>query len=714
MWKENSFQDLSLKGIYSSQLDDLINDFYNPVLELAVQYDRITGFFSPKVLAAASRGFSRLIKNGGRVRLITSVEVDAEIFDLVSADNFSLSNISGLENWDVESIENQLTKDYLGVFGYLLEKKKIDIKVAVVQKDHGIFHQKTGIVADRQGNKISFSGSNNETAYGWLYNIEKFYVFNNWSAYSSSYFQSDCDEFENLWNGNDSRVKMVEIDSASRESLIKKTKSSEDINIITKRISGLESPGGQKKSGSQLRDYQIEAIEHWESHGYKSILEMATGTGKTFTAASALRKFLSDKGYLRAVIVVPLTTLTMQWEGCLKSIIDDCLIINTSNTNNWKNKLFQLGNLRILGNSNNFIVITTYSLFNKGSFKEDISKIADNLILVADEMHNLVTEKGLESAASDVYTYRLGLSATPNRLWRPEDSKMLEGLFGDNRFVFSIKDAIEQERLVPYYYHPIEVPLTESEYEEYVKISRQIGKMIAGNEGLIDEDDVDDSDLKMKLMRRSRIKKNAINKSNALKDELSKLKEQEDVTHSLIYVENEKYLSDIQKMLTDINLVSSKIVGETTLEDRLKIIDSLRTGSIDAIIAIKCLDEGVDIPSAKRAFILSNNTDPREYVQRLGRVLRLDPESNKDHADVYDFIVTPPDGVLYEDERESQIADNMLRNEMIRANFFANYSINEAEVKQLLFKIADECGFVYRPEELYYNNNINNDNDKGE
>ena len=701
--EEMTLQDLPLKDTYSSQFDDLVNDFYNPILKIAVQYDRITGFFSPKVLAAAARGFSNLIKNDGKIRLITSVEVDSEMYEMVSDDDSLVARITDLEEWDVESIENQLVKDYLGIIAYLLEHNKLEIRIAVVKKDHGIFHQKTGIVTDAMGNRISFSGSNNETAYGWLYNIEKYYVFNNWSMRTLSYFQSDLNEFENLWNGIDNRVKIISLRGACKEKLIKKTKSPDDIGVVRKRIAGIESPKPTAGNEKPLRDYQKAAIKHWEDHNYTSIFEMATGTGKTFTTVSALRKFKDNHGYLRAVIVVPLTTLTVQWENDVRALLNDCLVINTAVSNNWKGKMEQLANLQILGNSNDFIVITTYSMFNKTAFKDKILRIADRLILIADEMHNLVTERGLESAAADYYTYRLGLSATPDRLWRPESNKKLEEIFGKNRFTFTIKDAIDREYLVPYNYHPIISPLSWEEYREYLELSKQIGRLMAGNDGPLEENDTENDDLKMKLMRRARIKKCAENKIGILRDELLELKHKDDLTHTLIYVENEEYLQSVQQILSELNIITSRIVGETPLKDRLGIIESLRTGSINAIIAIKCLDEGVDIPSAKRAFILSNNTDPREYVQRLGRVLRLDPDSDKNHADIYDFIVTPPHGVVYEDEWENQAADNLIKNEMIRANFFVEYALNAEEAKNQLFDIADGYGFVYKIEDLYYN-----------
>ena len=233
--KDLSLQDLALKDTYSSQYDDLVNDFYNVVLERAIKYDRVTGFFSPKVLAAASRGFSHLVKKHGMIRLITSVEVDPEIYRTIGNGliDEKMVDISG---WDIENIENEMVKDYLGVFSYLLKNGNLDIKIAVVPEDHGIFHQKVGIVTDKFGNQISFSGSNNETVHGWMYNVEKYYVFNNWSPKSMSYFESDKSEFEDLWNNRSGGIKVLPLADAFKEKVVVKTARPEDIDVVVTRL----------------------------------------------------------------------------------------------------------------------------------------------------------------------------------------------------------------------------------------------------------------------------------------------------------------------------------------------------------------------------------------------------------------------------------------------------------------------------------------------
>jgi superfamily II DNA or RNA helicase len=207
----------------------------------------------------------------------------------------------------------------------------------------------------------------------------------------------------------------------------------------------------------------------------------------------------------------------------------------------------------------------------------------------------------------------------------------------------------------------------------------------------------------MKLIERSRIKKNAENKISALENSLKLLQRDGPIYNALIYVDNETFLSDLQRMLTSNNIRTTKFTGENKLNERLLTIDNLRKHSINAIIAIKCLDEGVDIPSAKTAFFLSNNTDPREYVQRLGRVLRLDNLGDKKMSEIYDYVVIPPSGIVYEDETDRNIARNMIKNEIIRSKFFNELASNAREAQDTIDDAVDKYSFYYEENELTYN-----------
>lgn len=722
-----SLKDLDIRATYNSANGyNLVKHFYNPVLRQAVSYDRTTGSFSPAILAVASRGFAGLISTRGKIRLITSAQVSDATYDSIVNNNGRLDDTI-LEDFDVDAIRSQLERDHLAVFAYLYGTGQLEMKVAITTKNNSMFHQKIGIVSDSEGNQLSFSGSNNETPNGWIHNSEEFKVFKGWESYSSGYFESDKKQFEDLWDSRSEKIKVMNVSNAAKEKLIERVKRTQngDINRVQERIRShenkiriapardrdrtinkslvadrnipAEQPTNAAVTSRSLFEYQKQAIQHWFSNDCTTIFEMATGTGKTFTSINALKQFREKNGYLRAVIVVPLTTLTVQWKKDVREIIEDIQIINTSTDNSWRNDLRSLGMLSKLGTSSDYIVITTYSNFPSSDFSSAVSIMGDNLILVTDEMHNLVTERGMIAADNESYRYKLGLSATPTRLWKPQESSIVAKMFGDSRFTYDIKDALDNDFLVKFRYTPIPVHMDVDEYEEYVQLSRDIGRMYASKSSHSNSEPIN-----MKLNARARIKKNAHSKIPALEQLVCRLQSLGAMHHSLIYVDNEKFLAELQQMLTRNNILTTKFVGETSLDERLRIIDNLRTETIRAIVAIRCLDEGVDIPSAQTAFFLSNNTDPREYVQRLGRVLRKDRTGNKQEASVYDYLVMPPADMVYRDDTERNIARNLIKGELIRAKFFTELATNGTEASDKVDDIVDRYGFNYEDSELMY------------
>jgi superfamily II DNA or RNA helicase len=245
---------------------------------------------------------------------------------------------------------------------------------------------------------------------------------------------------------------------------------------------------------------------------------------------------------------------------------------------------------------------------------------------------------------------------------------------------------------VPYKYQPIPIYLTLEEYEEYDILSKEIGKMSQYNQG----SDISNA-YSMKLTRRAKIKKQAANKLVAL-DAMFKIKTPEEMVNTLIYVDSNSMLEDVQRILTTNQVKSTRFTGSESLEERLSTINHLRQHKINAIVAIKCLDEGVDIPSAVNGIFLSNNTDRREYVQRLGRILRKDQKGNKRHANVYDFIVFPPRDI----QNTDQVARNLVKNELIRAQFFIDLAMNKNEAKAYVGDLLDQYGYYFEQNELSY------------
>jgi len=425
-----------------------------------------------------------------------------------------------------------------------------------------------------------------------------------------------------------------------------------------------------------LRNYQQDALDSWERNEFKGIIEMATGTGKTFVGISLILKFVNfvDAGIV--IVSAPKMEIGNQWK---KDIIDyveyDHLIVINSSENKWRSKLENALHDFEKGRINRLILITTYgSLENLFSFF--LSYNTSNVLLVADEVHSfgskerskILNEKEFESRIE----YRVGLSATPIRAYDEIGTDLIKDYFGDIIFTYSIGDAIKDKVLCPYNYYSYFVEMNKDEISEYKDISKKISKVshyTSGNDG--------DEKLTSLLNKRSKIIKICNNKLVYFRDVINKLVEEGNIKYTFIFCIDSNQLRSVKKHLDDLNVYYSQITGKENPDQRRIIIKEFEKGNIDVLLSMGILDEGINIPDAKNAIILSSSTNPREYVQRRGRVLRTTKDENK-VANIYDFLVIPPIesiiGNMYDIEK------NIVRKELTRSFLFVKYSKNKLDV----------------------------------
>ncbi len=319
-----SLKNLKLKVSYDSDEEDILNDFYIPVLSESIFYKRLAGFFTSSSLAIAAKGIAKFISNKGKIQLIANVilsQADYEKIKEVTEKPF----LEKAEKEFIESLENiedELIKDHVKMLGWMLKNKKLELKISLVSGGRGIQHQKTGILEDNEGNIISFSGSDNETKSGWINNIENFHVFCNWKEDDKEHINADIKRFKKFWNDEAKRAKIFSISDAVNNKLIKiAPKTDSEFEKLSKRLSDeLQKRRKNKvdpikqKEIIELRDYQKKAIKNWVSNKYHGIFEMATGTGKTFTALGCLRELSGKKEKLLTVISCPYQHLITQWK----------------------------------------------------------------------------------------------------------------------------------------------------------------------------------------------------------------------------------------------------------------------------------------------------------------------------------------------------------------------------------------------------------------
>lgn len=674
------FKDLNLKLRYDSEVDNLVDDFYNPILKNTKEYHRISGYFNSTTLAMAARGMKDFILNGGKMKLLCGAQLEPEDVKAILDGEKSPEKIlsSNFLN-DIDSIEDNIKKNHIQVLGYMVAKGLLEIKIVVKidKKSKGIMHYKIGINKDFEGNFISFSGSNNETGSGWNYNLEQFAVYKSWIDEQNEYLLGDIDLFNRTWDNNSQDYEVIDIPSAVKKKLIEYSpKKFEDLKFD----SNIDKTNNEKP---KLFNNQLSAVDNWFKNDKKGIFAMATGTGKTFTALGCLDKLLSQEEKLFTIISVPQQHLIQQWIKSIKKFkINEKIVIVSSSNINGKKEMFK--SILDISNGllNKVIILTTPNSMSKDDFINIIKKTHNNIpyFLIVDEMHEMGSYTFRQGLLED-YDYRLGLSATPERKYDEVGTKILFKYFGDVVFSFPLEKALKEFNpltnmtyLTSYTYNPKFINLTDDELKKYQEFTRKI--IIEQNKDLIDE-----NKLESLLFKRANIIKNAENKFDVLESILRDLGS--DVSNLIIYCSDKQIDKVLDIAGNKYNLTVKKFTNKESAKPseeyggksyREVILDDFANQKCQCLVAMHCLDEGVDVPSASKAILLCNSTNSREFIQRLGRILRR--YENKNNADIYDMVIKPH---KYSNETIRHVEEQIYEKELYRCEKIGKLATNKSQ-----------------------------------
>lgn len=667
--------------------NDLIRDLFDPALMRAQTYDRGVGFFSSGWIREASKGLAQFAANYGKARWITSPILSESDWDaMVNGIEGNIpAALSEHLTSNVETLEQELEANTLSALSWMIADGILEIQLAVPTGDlSGEFHSKFGIFTDVLGQKLCFNGSYNDSIQG-LRNYEDISLFTSWNEHQNIYAQNLDNKFERLWENQDSNLRMYKLPEAVKHRILKLRKNERPYPSPHSQAN--EEQGNYNATfknrflfpdNFDLRDYQKEAIRAWRDAGCKGILEMATGSGKTLTALYAAKLVAEKKKPLVVLIICPYINLATQWIGELADLGVRSVGCYDSRAK-WQSVLQNAYANILLGTQELLAIVTTNATFTSGHFQHSLKASKIPHMLIADEVHNLGAEK-LSGCLSDEITIRLGLSATPERHMDDEGTAALFDYFGTPVYQYSISRAIKEKHLTEYYYHPVLIDLTDDEAKEYCEITQKISKI-----SQFDSDGNISESLKHLLIRRSRLLGNAQNKIPKLREVIQNL---DNVTFekALVYcgdgsteddVSNEsiRNIDSVTTMLSDMNYhVARFTCGETRVKRDL-IINQLKTDEIDAVVAIRCMDEGIDIPAATLGFILASSTNSRQIVQRRGRLLRK--SEGKKFAHIYDFIVRPPVMAEYVNDQQAHKTERSLfKRELKRIIEFCNDALN--------------------------------------
>lgn len=559
-----SFKELDIKIKYDSDSSDILNDFYIPTLAHSSRYYRISGFFSSTSLAISARGLEEFIKNNGKMKLICSAILSKEDYSKMKevystpADLIEEKFLSEMKN-----ISNDFVKNNLAALGFMLANGNLEIKIAIPNDERGMFHSKIGIMVDSFGEMISFSGSDNETASGWLYNIEEFKVFKSWISGQKDYFYEDLDNFNNYWDCETSRFEIIDLPKAINEELINFAPNNIfDIHILDDWIDEKDESDDEPSDDKiVLRDYQEEAISNWINNGKRGIFEMATGTGKTFTGLGCMDKLIEEYNLnmspLLIVIAAPTSHLIDQWEKDVAKFDVDNIVKAYSSNSSWKSVLPDLLLELDIGEFNNLVILTTHITLSKDYFREFLAKYSGDSLIIVDEVHGIGSKFQRFALDETLYKYRLGFSATPERWGDEEGNEEILSFFDKIVYKFTLSDALVRINpdtgktfLTPYKYYPIFVNLTDEEFKEYKEYSSTITLLYHKlNNSTKDKRKILDKIEKYQFLRQ-KILNVAKNKNVALINLIDVLKQDKgDLKDLLIYCHNSNQLKDVNKIL---------------------------------------------------------------------------------------------------------------------------------------------------------------------
>jgi DNA phosphorothioation system restriction enzyme len=441
----------------------------------------------------------------------------------------------------------------------------------------------------------------------------------------------------------------------------------------------------------QLRQYQQQAVANWFANHGRGTLKMATGSGKTITALAIASELYQQIGLQVLLVVCPYRHLVIQWaRECEKFGLVPILAFE--NVHNWQSQLSSgLYNVRS-GNQPFLTIITTNSTLMGEGFQSQLKYFPDKTLIVGDEAHNLGAPR-LEQSLPRTIGLRLGLSATPERYFDQEGTQFIFDYFGSVlQPELTLADAIRQGALVHYLYYPILVDLTESEAYAYARLTTRIGWALASK-----EDGADSDALTPLLMQRARLIGAAANKVEALRQLMVK---RLDTDRTLFYcgdgsvegtvsAESTRQLTAVVRMLgAELGYRVNTYTADTPLVQRENLRRQFETGELQGLVAIRCLDEGVDIPAIETAVILASSSNPRQFVQRRGRILR--PYPGKERATLYDMIVLPPEL----DRQTWEVERNLLRKELKRFVEFADLADNAGEARIKLLNLQKRYGLL--------------------
>ena len=709
-----------------SQLDEhRPSEFCQQALCNSVRLDLGLGYFSSASFNVLANGMAHFIMNGGVMNLYINKYVSPEDFELLKGyhDNKFDDELT-LTFSQLRNAFQRRDEHFFQCVAYLIQSSRINVKI-VVLCNGGLPHEKYGIFTDELGNKIYFNGSMNMTAYAILGNLETLECTCSWKGEES---KDKVNSFENhfhkIWNGDCEGVQVYEAKKFCNEvlnaypdqdpeDLIRREQ--EFITVLQNEMKSgnKRTPHFPKKYKEGVRPYQEDAYQEWVKNGKNGIFAMATGTGKTVTSLNcALHEFNQD-GFYNLLILAPSLDLVEQWKGELSDFNFSKILCVSSLNSSWRKSLMEIAQKIKRGKAADFAIVSTYDSFVIKDFQLILPVLSTSMILIADEAHNIGGQNVKSCFRNLQIQRRIALSATPERIYDEEGTSEICKFFKDKRpyvYSFPMSKAIAQGRLCKYYYFPKVAYLNDTEMEKYSFLTKKLAQLWDSSKNKFR----DKKEAEKLLMNRKRIIHKCDDKLRVYRDIITEIGEDR-LKYTFVYAPQGKYevlgldeeislmetddISFIQKLLDETKMIypNKKCNTFTSMDSKEKrgiLLDAFGRGVLDILLAMKCLDEGVDVPRAEIGIFTSSTGNPREFIQRRGRLLRNHEEKN--YSYIYDIVVIPR--TINRIDSYSSMESNLVKSELKRVAYFATLAQNcyaNNGAYEVLSEVANHFGITW-------------------
>ena len=660
----------NIKRRYKNTIDKekVISEFYEPSIKYCIVYKRAAGYFSSAIFSNWLGALSSFIDDDKKVYLLTSpflLEEDKKILEeTLSLEQQINYQVNIIERELLDFIEQEKDGKYnfsKELFKWLILKGKLEIKfgIPVHVENANIYHDKGGIFYFPNSNdKISFSGSSNESINGLYKNSEKMKVFRNWVESDLQRVLDDEEEFDEDWQNKNPGLKTI----SPNLDLLNKIKSrakenppdyNDFLNILDVNTKNKSDP--ILDNSDERYEFQNKFSDNFllNKNGY---FEMATGTGKTFLAMKIIEKMRISKRINSVIIAIPGNELLRQWFD--ENIRDEWLKTRSSHD---QNEIITLEDSDSKRDHERFINYfhtdaDTFSVLvcNYHNLEKILTSAAKenaiNTLLIFDEVHNLTSENKIITFTEilNAFQYKLGLSATIDHKFDSKRKEFIENSIGKEIGKINLGEAISKKILSPFNYFVFPYDLNQEE-----KIKKQ--ELVAKYNG--SKNDPNSIYTKEQFFQDiAKINAKAVEKKEIFKNFIKKADNYKYLKNCFIYFSEQVEATEIVNFINQIPEINSRTVlgnqsGLITKTDK-ETLNDFKLGKLDCLIMCLKLSEGISINNLENVFMFYTDSNLRLVTQRIGRVLRLDKNNPKKIANVFDFELNRENKNAYNPDQE--------------------------------------------------------------